>query len=148
MRALTVGEPWATAIALGLVTIENDRRPPPLQMLRPLLRGERFAIHAGELSRLHDDDLYWAMQRRGLDWDVLRSKVRPGHLLCTAQLADVVTDPARLTPEQLRWWSGPYAWLLTDVRPLPQPVPCARVWAGDGLWEVPSESEAQVGAWP
>jgi activating signal cointegrator 1 len=37
---------------------------------------------------------------------------------------------------------GRWAWLLTDVRPLPEPVPCR---GAQGLWNVLGDVEAQLG---
>ena len=42
MRALTLHQPWATLIALGIKTIETRSWPPPAGML-----GQTIAIHAG-----------------------------------------------------------------------------------------------------
>lgn len=50
MKALTVHQPWAWAIAQGYKAVENRGTKPPGQVRVP---GKRLAIHAG----LHDPDL-------------------------------------------------------------------------------------------
>ena len=42
MRALTLHQPWATLIALGIKTIETRSWPPPRNLM-----GQTVAIHAG-----------------------------------------------------------------------------------------------------
>lgn len=144
MRALTVHEPWATAIALGAKAVENRNWPPP----PALFAGERFAVHAGRESAIHRDDVYWVALQMGLDGDRLLAQVRPGHLLCTVELERAVGTRSALPAEQQRWFSGRYGWVLRDVRRLSTPVPCRGM---QGLWTVPADVERLVleaGGWP
>jgi activating signal cointegrator 1 len=39
---------------------------------------------------------------------------------------------------------GRYAWVCTNVRPLPEPIPCRGAL---GLWDVPAEIAARLEGW-
>jgi len=39
------------------------------------------------------------------------------------------------------WQPGNYAWELTDIKPLPKPIPARGL---PGLWEVPREIQQQI----
>jgi hypothetical protein len=119
MKALTVRQPWAGLIALGLKDVENRSWSPG-----ELHVGTRLAIHAGRF-----DDL----ER----WDALPDDVdivnalcqKHGVLIATVRLADVVTDsPSR--------WAVPghFHWVLDEPKLLRRP----RLLRGQpGLWSIP-----------
>jgi len=64
--------------------------------------------------------------------------VEPGGEWVWASRSGSVRD---LTPTERRWWQGGFALLLSDVRPLSEPVPCKGAL---GLWRVPAEVETEV----
>jgi hypothetical protein len=138
MRALTVRNPYAWAIATGAKTVENRSR-------RTSHRGD-IAIHAG------------AAWFRGAETDerVARAwwEIAPGlrgrttverawwasrwyrAVLAVADLYDChATTPGCCDSP----WADPGAgahWLLRDVRPLPAPVPASGAL---GLWVLPPD---------
>lgn len=171
MRALTLTQPWAALVALGIKLIENRPR---------VVIGEDFhepiAIHA---SREIDEPVYARLQRlapelfqsrgehtAGLsessarsDWYALSrvtsaviGVVTPTHTLkgwssaAIAEHADMLAIQFRAITgrdDQLRWFFGPVGHVVKDARPLTAPVPC-RGW--QGLWTLTDDLAARVHA--
>jgi hypothetical protein len=164
MKVLTLHQPYATLVALGVKTIET-------RGWATNVRG-RIAIHAGvrPVTREHVGEWYVDRTRRDGSW-MRRSTLDPslrlplGAIVATANLVDCVpiledsTDsiscielsggsaylwregdelPERSVRNQLPYGDyepGWFAWLLADVERLDVPVPFK---GGDGLsktWE-------------
>lgn len=69
----------------------------------------------------------------GPDQDPEPPQVPPGHLVATAQLGGIV------------WERDRFAWLLSDVTPLPEPLPCeGRPGARPGTFDVPQQIAARL----
>lgn len=125
--ALTICQPWATAIACGLKRIET-------RGWRPGYRGP-LAIHAG----LADSPVMLA--------DVLSlvPELPPGPYprgVVVAVCNLVACEPMKEAPTDLEdrlGWFGPrrYGWVLDDARALPAPV---RSKGALGLWRVPTDA--------
>jgi len=146
MKALTLWQPWAWAIAHAGKTIENRTWQPPAALL-----GRRIAIHAGQ----HYDADAWA-------WAIEETTARPpDKRLCPRGVVEAVATVTgavaiagssvqwvgSLTEEEVcelvdsAWFQGPVGWVLRDVVALPEPVPCR---GARGLWDLPAEVEALV----
>lgn len=107
MKALTIRQPWAGAIAHGTKRVENRSWKLPAKQL-----GERILIHAGarpdKTAQVYGDHL-----------DVYSA------IIATA----VVTD-CHYSQDDIgvccSYWSFPntYHWTLNQVVALPDPVPC------------------------
>lgn len=134
MRALTLHRPWAWAVVFGGKRIENRPWKPPQKFI-----GERIVIHAG---RVFDDEAA-AMICELLGLDELPAPANDEGLIGSARIAGFVTSPAQmpLTPDQARWFSGPYGWQLEDVKPFRAPIPCRGF---QRLWTVPAELQAAI----
>lgn len=136
MKALTLWQPWAWAVAAGHKPIENRPWPPPARAI-----GSRIAIHAG---RRWDDAGALAISRNlGELADLPAMHVRGAVIgVATIQFCfmsnDIISD---LGDDQRRWFTGPYGWFLTDVIQLERPVPCRGF---QKLWSLPSAVEAEV----
>ena len=141
MCAITLHQPWASLIALGLKTVETRSWPAPARLV-----AQRIAIHAGKrVVRQPGDAIERELRvRLGEDW---RLTMPTGAVLATAVLAgmtqvadmdlragyvvhDLSTEVGcavgtRRTP--LYPWggfsSGRWLWFLTDVDTLPEPAP-------------------------
>ena len=154
MKALTLWEPWASAIVHGEKRIENRPWKPPAS-----IRGQRFAIHAG---LAYDQQAAAALAGAGM-FDFSELKHRPGHVLGTAVVVGMVVrsddtlfderpvyTPFDVDHERFgiefcqqacdfeRWderWlmDGQYGWLLHGVRALEKPI-YARGY--QGLWDI------------
>lgn len=124
MRALTIKQPWAAAIAHGPKRIENRTQPIPPKHL-----GTRILIHAGaaedENALSPEMVREWAMHWRAI--------------LAVATLASCHQDDGCCRP----WgFPGQWHWVLEDVRPLPHPPRPVRGQLG--LWTVDDDTLAAV----
>lgn len=131
LRALTLWQPWAYAVAHLGKRIENRPWKP-----WPSIVGKVVAIHAAA-RRDPADELNAAgfICHRALgDLPPVASLPR-GAIVATARVTGSVSasdDP---------WFVGPWGWTLDEVVALPAPVPCR---GAQGLWIVPPEAAAQV----
>lgn len=156
MRALTLTQPWAGLVASGIKLVENR----PRSMIKRQDFGIPFAIHA---SRVIDEALYERIAgiapelpgRSPAEWGCrwhLLSRVTSA-VIAVATI-DSMLDPvahgigtaepgasAPLADDQRRWFSGPIAYVLRDVRKLATPVPC-RGW--QGFWRLDADIERAV----
>ena len=141
MRALTIRQPWAQAVALGLKRIETRGRPLP-----PALLGQRIAIHAGlAATRKEREQFDFAVRDWGqgitfalagfTDFEDLPL----GAIVATARLVRCATAEillrSELTPMERSWGDygpGRWGWVLDDVLPLARPVPAKGAL---GFWE-------------
>lgn len=135
MRAISVRQPWAHAIATGRKTVENRVRRDPWRSAI----GEVIALH----SSLGTDDT--ALGHPAMAGYVRALRAQTGHtengaILATVRLVDVhapwvgCCDPA---------WAQPDTWhlVLDNVRPLTVPIGCpGRL----GLWQVPELVERGI----
>jgi hypothetical protein len=147
MRAISLWQPWATAIALGAKTIET--RHWYTEYRGPLV------IHAAKRCVKSElKDLFEEREWRGVfhmcEWpDVL--KILPlGALVAVAQLVDcrptetftaAVLDAQRESGDA--WWTerdmgdfypGRFGWVLKNIQPIVPPVPYK---GSQGFFEVP-----------
>lgn len=125
LKALTLWQPWAHAIAHLGKWIENRTWAPPASAI-----GEPLAIHAGKkLDREVAEDF-------GLRPD----EIPIGCVVAVARLERVICSKGDVPADQRLWWNGPIGWLLADVQAI-EPIPCR---GAQGLWELPAEVEAAV----
>ncbi|WP_063842725.1 ASCH domain-containing protein [Sphaerimonospora mesophila] len=128
MKALTVRNPWAWAIAHGVKTIEN-------RTWNTTYRG-RLAIHAA--ARPDREDAFARVYELTGAY-VLKSPASA--IVAVVDLVDVCTaQDCECGP-----WAvpGQLHWQFANARELPDPVPCkGRL----GLWDLNSEAEAAVHA--
>lgn len=106
MQALTIKQPWASAIAAGLKRIENRSWRPAAATL-PL----QFAVHAG--ARL---------DRAGVEF--CRSMGAPVEGLPFRAIIAVATVSRVLEQSSDPWWFGPLGWVLEGVVAI-EPIPCS-----------------------
>lgn len=149
--AITIWQPWATLIALGLKPIENRRWTPPAGTV-----GEPLYIHAGK--RWDHDGFRAAADLAGDAFPRDKDAYPFGAVIGRVTLADghwssacVRGQYGDLHPD------GPYAcsrwamggnggmshWRLADPVSLPNPVPCRGF---QKLWTLPPEVAEQVTA--
>lgn len=120
LLALTLHQPWATAVAGLGKRIENRKWPPPQRAV-----GQWIAIHAGQ-----------TFDESGADWVASRTgrmtsagSVPRGAIVALARVKGYVRRSSDA------WFSGPYGWELEDVIAV-EPVPCR---GHQRLWTVPPE---------
>lgn len=142
MRALTLTQPWAGLVASGIKRIENRTQ----HMIRRDAVGTVFAVHASrEVSKKAMRKILEIAPELGhphLEWMRLAGTASAVIAVATLETC-VVGLPAAATtadgwprpmagdidPYQQRWFTGPIGYLLRDIRPLAEPVPC-RGWLG------------------
>jgi hypothetical protein len=148
MKALTLTQPWATLVATGEKLVETRGWTTPY-------RG-RLAIHAAKHYPFQARALADAAPFRGrLDYHgATPGTLRGPEMFCsmvlaTARLVDVLQMPYLVTREEWQYWllplsgrpheydfgeyaPGRYAFVLTDLLPLPTPTPAR---GSLGLWE-------------
>ncbi len=136
MRALTVLQPYAWAIAVGAKPVENRTR-------RTNYRG-LLAIHAGKRAMregLEDPRILEAIADRG--FEIGEATSRLGRVVAVADLTGC-HDATCAAGCSCSPWAASCSWhweLSSDVRPLREPVPCRGML---GLWRLPAEVEARV----
>lgn len=124
MRALTVKQPWAAAIAHGEKRTENRAKPIP-----PAHLGTTILIHSGAAE---DDN--------ALPTDMTRAWPRHFRaIVAAATLASCHQDTGCCRP----WgFPGTWHWVLEDVQPVPNPPRPVRGQLG--LWTVDDDTLAAV----
>lgn len=159
MMALTIHEPWASAIVYGHKRVENR------SWINRNMIGERFAIHTSmyytvadsqaapfvaERLRFHvhhaDPSLrYWneAMEAmvdaaRG----VRQPKFHRSAVIGVATVSEWIGGPHRaIEIGQRDWFKGPNAAVLDDVRPVYPPV---RISGRQRFWKLPVDLVALI----
>src|SRR5512144_1472468 len=120
MKALTLKQPWAWAVAYVGKDVEN-------RTWRTTHRG-LIAIHAG--GRSDREAILPNRIRHPRAGELVFSAV-----VAVAEITDVV-DHSRS-----KWFFGPYGFVLLNVVRLPTAVPCPG-WLG--LWTLPVDVEKRV----
>jgi hypothetical protein len=144
MKAISLWQPWASFIAIGVKPFETRDWAPPLWLI-----GQRIAIHAAKKA-VEPDDREWARLAGA-------SELPLGAIVCTAVLAGAYQCGANLkekpwhcrvaerrglaTPERATikvdefgdYDPGRWAWWLTDIEPA---IPAR---GSQGLWDWPGE---------
>ncbi len=149
MYAITLHQPWATLIALGIKTVETRSWPAPERLL-----GQVIAVHAGKRVVRRPGDRIEQKLRAQLGEDWIRT-IPAGAVLATVRLAGMarveyadpisghaVHDPGTemecaagtgRTPIDL-WGdfsAGRWLWFLDDVESPPEPIPAV---GRQGFW--------------
>lgn len=160
LRALTLTQPWASLVAIGAKSIET-------RSWGTSYRGP-LAIHASKRFPVEDRDLFqeepfWSALRRPdprypgsprfEDWYSLpigaivavanlhrveRIHVNGDGRSGLARSEILVGEPELSFGDYL---PGRFGWVLSNVHPLPEPVPCRGAL---GLWRVPDPVLAEI----
>lgn len=126
MRCLTLSQPWATLVALGLKKVET--RPWTVRYRGPL------AIHAAKGFPKFARE--FAEEERAIGRFVAKCPL--GAVVAIARLAEI--RPALEVAQEISplerlygdYSPGRFAWILEDVQALPEPIPAKGAL---GLWE-------------
>ena len=167
LSALTVHQPWAWAICNAERRLDNrDWRPPPYIANRTIAIhagkkwGRNEKIEASALAcQLHprlevplggESYQFGAVVALARVVGFVDRDLRPERGPYSFDMQSsrgYVCVGGRITPEQVElvvtneWFKGPCAWLLSDVRVLPEPVP-ARGY--QKLWRLPGPAALNV----
>jgi hypothetical protein len=115
LKALSIRQPWAHAVAMGWKPVENRdwRKPNPGLNFRG-----RVAIHAS--SGMTQDEYNSAratFAAAGCECPPAHELVR-GAIIGAATVVDIVKE------HDSPWFFGPRALVLADAEMLPEPIPC------------------------
>lgn len=130
-HALTIWEPWASAVIHGPKAIENRTWGPPRALV-----GHRIWIHAGKVFDKDAAEDVWEL------WPEGEARAYPGGLIIgSARVAGAVSDgndaDFALVDEGARDWYGcSVGWVLTDRVAVKAPI-AAR--GAQGLWVPPTD---------
>jgi len=113
MKAVTIRQPWAWAIAAGHKRVEN-------RTWRTSHRGP-LAIHAAGARDTTVNASAW-LQARGIT-PPAAGELHYGAIVAVCELVDVLRydQSPDLSDDPLA--CGPYCWLLDNVQPLARPIP-------------------------
>jgi activating signal cointegrator 1 len=142
MKALSIIQPFASLIAIGSKTIETRSWPTKH-------RGW-IAIHASKAfsdacQRFCSSEPCRSELKKG--FDSIRDLPR-GAIIAAAQISDCQPTglfiPYKLSVNELAFGdfsSGRFAWFLTNIIPLKNPIPCKGALS---LWTPPEEIDRQL----
>lgn len=140
MKALSLWQPWASFIAIGVKPFETRGWSPPVGLI-----GQRIAIHAAKKA-VDADNREWA-QRVGVSGDlplgaVVCTAVLRGAYQCGRENAagcriarTVIGSPDHTTlniDDFGDYAEGHWAWHLTDIERFEPPIPAR---GAQGLWD-------------
>ena len=133
MKAISLWQPWATLIAVGVKRLETRSWDSRYQ-------GE-LAIHAAKRWTADEQDLIQESPFR----EALQGHRMPrGAIVAVVRLTGCLrtTDCQPSYPECAfgNYAAGRFAWVLEHVRTI-EPVPCR---GRQSLWEVPEDVEARI----
>lgn len=122
MKAISLWQPWATAVAIGAKTIETRHWWTPY-------RG-RLAIHAAKKDTAELREFFtWDACKPVRDAGFLRFDQLPfGAIVATARLVECLrtNDVDALTPQERSlgdYGPGRYAWMFDDIEGFVNPIP-------------------------
>jgi hypothetical protein len=121
MRAISLWQPWASFIAIGVKPYETRSWSPPSRLI-----GQRIAIHAAKQRVDADDVEWWRLVSKGQ-----AGPLPFGAIVCTAILA--ADFPAQDVPwdEFGDYAQGRRAWHLTQIERLEPAIPAR---GAQGFW--------------
>jgi hypothetical protein len=120
LKALTLPRPWAEAIVFGGSRIVNRSWHPWSSIL-----GQRIALHSGIAY-----DTKGAVWMRGMGLYDPPSESQSQRDV----IIGLATVQGHLTQHSSAWFVGPCGWVLEEVEPLTESIPCPSAL---GLWTVP-----------
>ncbi|MCL5265514.1 MAG: ASCH domain-containing protein [Chloroflexi bacterium] len=142
MKALSLTQPWASLVAIGVKRIETR---------------DWYTSYRGAIA-IHASKGWTASDRALCNKEPFRRCLKRGHLIvetlplgaivavATIDQCSLIRDPAllRISDNERAFGNftkGRFAWFLKDVRPLRRPVPATGAL---GLWWVPTDIELEI----
>lgn len=151
MKGMSLWQPWATLVAIGAKSIETRSWSTPY-------RGW-LAIHATKTDPAEARDfartplVQRTLSERGFMQDLPRGAIvavanlhRVGRISRRQNGVYVAGLDLSLSEEEVAFGDyadGRFGWSLTNVRALPEPIPCR---GAQSLWDVPADVVARIDA--
>lgn len=130
MKAISLWQPWASAIANGVKKIETrgwrTNYLGPIAIHAAQKRTADLRLHFETLLEEHDEIRFAFTDGLDLDFDTLPF----GAVIATATLravGDIEFWSNSVSPAELAlgdYSPGRFGWFLADVKKLPSPIPC------------------------
>lgn len=120
LPAISLWQPWASFIAIGVKPYETRHWPAPRRLI-----GQRIAIHAAK-RKPEAEDIVW--------WHRIAGFTNPlplGAFVCTAILAECLPTDCVKADEFGDYGEGRFAWHLVDPKPI---IPSAPARGQQGIW--------------
>lgn len=121
MKALSVRQPWAFAIQIGIKSYET-------RSYRTSYRGE--LIICSSLKKNNFSEGLYASTVQPFAPSIYYRELLFGYALCTVELVDCLQINPELKSQQNQievalgdWADGRYAWKIENMKPLPSPFP-------------------------
>jgi activating signal cointegrator 1 len=139
MKALSLTQPWASAIMLGYKKIETRSWYTKYRGLIAIHAAKGFPKHARDFL---SNEQTWHHKERPFQYPIPR-----GVILGVAVITDVLnTEYLEYNISDIELLYGDYSpyrwgWLLEDIRILPEPIPCKGAL---GLWNVPEDVAIKI----
>lgn len=142
MRGLTLWQPWASLVAIGVKNYETRSWKTDFRGLLAIHAAKRRPVYMGgetEKIMLHE------LNAEGIGW----MELPLGAFVATCQLIDCFPvedlwpELRELENEQHfgNWGAGRFAWALTDIRRVDPPLKHS---GNQGLWYVPMEKAKEL----
>jgi hypothetical protein len=145
IRALTVRQPYASAIAVGGKRVENRSKPTSWRGLTAIHAGLGVDWHAPMNHWLAAG--LWPPEFRNISKAEWLRRNPAGAVIAVAELTGchyaIQAEGCYAADRLCSPWAMLHAfhWQLANVRPLPEPVPCKGML---GLWRLPEGAEKVV----
>jgi len=149
MRALSIKPPWIGAIVYSDKRVENRSWSAPDWII-----GRTIALAASKAPDWDAPDMAWTAAgltpyEPGAPRKAWTASLTLGAVIAVAKVAGCHyatscphSEPGAPWPLCTRWSArDQFHWQLSDVRPLPEPVPCKGAL---GLWRLPEDVEKLV----
>jgi hypothetical protein len=129
IKAISLWQPWASLAACGAKSIETRGWSPSYRGPLAIHAAKRVLTNDFLYSLLHDKTFVQAYLKVGLTELSGMRRLPRGVILATCTLADCVRTedvPAIGWKERAfgDYSPGRWAWLLTNIKMLPEPIPC------------------------
>jgi hypothetical protein len=129
MKVLSVQQPWASLIALGLKDVENRVR-------RSYYRGPLLIHASSKIDKWGMEDLLDILREDGDEqWVAFISQAPTGCIVGQVEMVDCVTD------HPSDWFDGPFGYVLIHPLYFDEPI---RMKGKLGIYDLPAELEYVV----
>ncbi len=132
MRVLTVRQPWAWAIWIGIKQVENRSRN-----LRCVAPGETFAIHAGRIDEAGMAAVLRLVPHASAEKLRATCEAQRGRVIALVDFVGNVTTRDDLPVADRPWFAGPVGWRLANARSAPRRFATQKLRGRLGMWTLP-----------
>lgn len=146
MKSLSLLQPWASLVVLGIKKIESRNWPAPRSAAGRIAIAASKALRRAEADLFHTSPFREAFAEVGIDSvDLLPRAAILGTVRLTgcqpAETFTTLSDRERAFGNYSNEEEQRYGWILEAPFRLPEPIPCKGAL---GLWTVPTDVLARI----